>query len=276
MKIYLKHTYISSLGDMCMLLRGILLIAVFMSLPATSCLAAETLNMGYFNLPPHQYVAKEAKHKVEGVSIRYFEKLAHAMGYSVNWVGPLPLPRLTQRLKTDNYLDGTVGFPKYPSFESFLFYTDIPVYLGQPTFVLLKSNPLNRIETIGDIKNYRIGLVKSASGKYTPLIDENRNVLHVEELGGDTWIRQNIVKLLHGRLDALFDRQQYSIPYVAAKLGSEDRIKIISAPAPPTPMFIVFSKCSKRGKILVEQCNQALRTIGFDYSGEAAKQIKQE
>lgn len=228
-------------------------------------MASETIRMGYFFLPPHHYKDTEHPDKPTGASVIYFEKIAGAMGYGIEWVGPLPLPRLTQYLQYGTDIDGTIGFPKFPVFEKFLYYTDRPAYTGQPSFIVRKDNPLTAIESINDISRYRIGLVKSSSNRYTPVIDNNRDAIQLYELGGDGWIEQNIAKLINGRLDALFDRQQYSFPFVAASLGYDQDIKIIPAPAPPMEFYIVFSKASKKGEIILEKCNNALFKSSLSY-----------
>lgn len=256
-----------------MLFRVIFFIWIIVFSLARGSFSDETIHMGFFNLKPHQY-AQNNGGKPNGAFISYFENMAKTMGYSVKWVGPYPLPRLTQYLKTGHVIDGTVGFPKYPVFEEFLYYPFIPVFQGRPTFIVLKSNPLERIESIDDIAGYRIGLVKSSSGRYTPLIDNHRDRLLLEELGGDKWIEQNIEKLLLGRLDALFDRQQYSMPFVAAGLGYGNKIKVISSPEPPTPLYIVFSKKSAKGKILLEKFNDALSKSTINYDDLARTEIE--
>lgn len=228
-------------------------------------LYADTIKMGYFTLPPHQFEESGSSGKEQGASITYFEEVAGKMGYKVKWIGPLPLPRLTEYLKKGTEVDGTAGFPKIPVFETFLYYSEKPLYMGQPVLGVTKDNPLTEIKTIDDIRGYRIGLVKSSSGRYNPLIDNNRDVLKLEELGGEKWMQINIEKLVAGRLNALFDRQQYTMPYVAATLNLDRKIKILPMPSPPTPMFITFSKASKKGKVLLDKYNAAISQVNLNY-----------
>ncbi|GAK60048.1 probable amino-acid ABC transporter [Candidatus Vecturithrix granuli] len=239
---------------------------------AGQALSADTIRMGYFMLAPHHY-KDEGAADPQGAAILYFEAVAAKMGYEVEWVGPLPLPRLTGELETGKTIDGTVGFPKYPAFEAFLYYPNAPLYVGQPIFVVHKKNPLTQIRSIDDIQGYRIGLVKSASNRYTPVIDDHRDAIQLEELGGETWIEQNLEKLISDRLQALFDRQQYSIPFVAARLHLGSEIKVLPAPAPPTLLYIAFSKASERGQLLLEQCNAVLPQIDLNYEELVQKEF---
>lgn len=238
---------------------------VMLLLAVSSNLSAETIRMGYFILPPHQYLLDDSAAKPRGAKIAYFEALASMMGYDVEWVGPLPLPRMTAMLKAGDEVDGTVGFPKYSSFEEFLYYPDVPLFFGQPIFVVRQENPLTQIRSIEDIRGYRIGLVKSISGRYTALIDEHRDALTIEELGGDAWIEQNLQKLIAGRLDALFDRQAYTIPFAAAQLKLDAQIKILPIATPSSPLYVVFSKASKQGKLLLERYNAAAPQMTLNY-----------
>lgn len=235
-------------------------------------LYADTIKMGFFMLPPHTYTHDA---RAQGAGIAFFEAVAAKMGHTVEWIGPLPLPRLTEYLKTGGQVDGTVGFPKIPAFENFLYYTDNPLYMGQPILgVAKKHSKLTKIESIDDIRGFRIGLVKSSSGRYNPLIDNHRDVIKLEELGGEKWMEQNIEKLLSGRLNALFDRQQYTLPFVAATLKLEQEIKILPMPSPPTPMFVTFSKASQQGKALLEQYNAAVSKVDLDYKNLLQKETE--
>ncbi|MBU0994365.1 MAG: hypothetical protein KJ737_17880 [Proteobacteria bacterium] len=235
--------------------------------------ASEKLKMGYFMLPPHTFNDGESGPAM-GAGVIYFNEVAKKMGYDVEWVGPLPLPRLTEYLKTGEKIDGTVGFPKFPVFEEFLYYPETHVYLGQPSLGVSVDNPLAKINTIDDIKGFRIGLVKSSSGRYTPLIDDNHDKITLEELGGEKWMEQNIKKLNIGRLDAMFDRQQYTMLYIAGLLGVNQTIKILPMPAPPTPMYIAFSKKTpKDGKKLVDLCSASMPKVSVDYMGLLQKEI---
>ena len=227
---------------------------------------AEKIRMGYFELPPHCHTEKTDPNNktAKGGMVAYFEKVASEMGHETEWVGPLPLPRLSKYLQ-EGTVDGTVGFPKLPKFEEFLDYPESHVFVGQPTLVVRKESALDEIRSADDIKGYRIGIVKSASGQYAPIIDDNRDLLIVEELGTDGWVEQNIRKLLAGRLDALFDRQERTIPYVAKKLGLEEQIKVLAIPGPPTPFYVVFSKRSPVWKAFIERCEPVVRRLNLNY-----------
>ena len=247
-----------------------------MLISAGQTLAAESVKMGYFMLPPHQYSGNTdtdaANAKPRGASITYFEALASKMGYEVEWVGPLPLLRLSEYLKTGK-VEGAAGFNRNPELESFFHYPDSPMYFAQPVFIVRKDNPLTQIRSAGDIRGWCIGLTVSIADRYTPLIDEHRDMFTLEKLGGETWIKQNIMKLLAKRTDAFFDRQPYSILFVAAELQLDKQIKVLPVPDPPTPMYVVFSKTAKQGQKLVQQCNAVMPQMNLDYVQLVQKEI---
>ncbi len=238
-----------------------LILSAAFAIPA---MAGEKIRMGYFMLQPHTY--SEVKDgPAKGAGIAYFNQVAEKMGYEVEWVGPLPLPRLTEYLKNGK-VDGTIGFPKFSLFEKFLDYTDSAVYMAQPSLAVSTSRSLSSIGKIGDINNFRIGFIKSKSGKTTPLIDNNRSAIHLREFHGNKWMEQSIRMVDKERLDALYDRQQYTMRYVAAQLKMSDKIRVLPMPAKPSPMYIAFSKKSPIGaQKLVEMSNKAVSKIKADY-----------
>lgn len=233
-------------------------------------LSAETIRIGYFQLPPLQYFDKETQ-KPRGATFTYFNAMAAQLNYDVEWIGPLPLLRLSQMLEKGE-IDGTLGFNKSPEISTFLYFLDEPLYFAYPIIVVRKDNPLTQIQTIKDIEGYNIGTTVSMSGRYAPLLDNHRDKITMETLGGEIWIEQNLRKLLAGRIDAVFDRQPYSVQFVAEKINIRDQIRLLPLPGPPRAMYIVFSKNSKYGKKFLEQVNAFNPTFKLDYQ----KLIEQE
>ena len=234
---------------------------------------ADPIRMGYFILPPHIYQI-EGETKPRGASITYFEAVAAHLGETVEWIGPLPLPRLGYYLKSgQKSLDGALLIPKTPDLETFLYYPDIPYYFMEFVLAVRKENPLTEIRTIDDIQGYRIGYIKTESGLYPPLIGQHLDQVQVEELAGDNWVRQNLRKLMAGRLDAALDRNQDTIPFEAIRLNVDERIKILPLPDPPIPGYIAFTKKSQRGKQLVEHYSAAIGELKLEYDNFVQKEL---
>ncbi len=234
--------------------------------------AGEVLKMGYFMLQPHTYSeGKDAPAK--GAGIEYFNNVAAEMGYKVEWVGPLPLPRLTEYLR-EGKIDGTVGFPKFPVFEKFLYYPQQHVYMAQPSLGVSVKNSVAKVQSVNDIKGFRIGFVKSKSGRTTPMIDKNKAQVSMKELSGVGWMEQNLKKLDKGRLDALYDRQQYTMRYVAASLKLSDKVKVVPIADKASPMYVAISKSAPNdGKKLLEKLQQHLPKVKIDYVNLLEKEI---
>jgi len=232
---------------------------------------SETIKIGYFILPPHQYIVN-GQSRPTGAAIRYFETVASKVGNTVEWIGPFPLLRLGEKLKSGE-VDGTVGFNKFPELEQFLEYTSTPMFFARPILAVRKENSLEQIDSIDDIEGWRIGIISTISGTYTPLIDNHSDIIALEPLGHGAWAESNINKLIHGRVDAVFERNQFTLPFVAAKMKVNTQIKILYVPDPPTPMYVAFSKASKRHPMLTKKYNTAIAELNLNYEQMAQKEI---
>jgi ABC-type amino acid transport substrate-binding protein len=102
----------------------LILLAIFI-LPLQT-LPAENIKIGYFNLQPHTYQGKDGQ--VAGAAVVYFNMLAEKTGDTIEWVGPMPLPRLTEALKQGE-IDATLGFPNLPAFQSILYFPNNYIYV---------------------------------------------------------------------------------------------------------------------------------------------------
>jgi ABC-type amino acid transport substrate-binding protein len=230
---------------------------------------AETIKIGYFQLPPLQYFDNDTQ-KPRGATFTYFKEMAAQLDYEVEWIGPLPLLRYSGMLE-EGEIDGALGFHRNKITETFLHFLDEPLFYAQPILIVRKDNPLAQLRSIDDIDGYKIGAVVSLSGLYTPFFDNHRDKITLVTLGGDTWLEQNLKKLLALRIDAIFDRQPYSVQFIATEMHIQDQIKLLPLPEPATPMYIVFSKSSQQGKKYCTQFNTINSTFKLDYE-ELAKQ----
>jgi hypothetical protein len=233
--------------------------------------AADPIRMGYFNLAPHHYCDSNDSEPT-GAGIKYFEILASNTDDTVEWVGPIPLLRLFKKIELGE-IDGTIGLPKFPKLIRVLDYTTIPMFFAKPILVILKNNPLQTITSANDIEGWRIGIISSITGIYTPFIDNNRDMFTLDAICGNKWVELNIKKLLGGRIETIFDRNQFTLPFVTAKMKVYSQIKVLFVPDPPTPMYVCFSKVSKRGQILIKKINAALSSLNLNYEQMAQQEI---
>jgi len=248
-----------------------LLVLIFLQ-PAT--LHSETLKAGFFHLPPHQYINK--KGELRGAVVSYFNLIAKKMAYDVEWVGPLPLTRLVHMMK-----NGTVDvYPlslQYPDMDDFMYFANTPFYFAQGVLAVSINNPLNKIESFGDIRNLKINWLDTVPA--SPFIKENSKQLQIELTTPTKHIwKQLLSKLTLGRVDAVHDLNTFTLPFEAKRWSLDKKIKILLLPDKPTPILVTFSKLHPNGKQLIEQYNQIHETMKFghdDYIELVNKELKQ-
>ncbi len=222
---------------------------------------AENVRMGYFEIRPHMYPDGKSG-KAAGASARYFEMLAKEMGYDTEWAGPLPFPRLIHYLQ-EGRVDGSLVIWKNPEREKFLHYPAHPYHMPYTIFVVKKDNPLEKISSIDDVKGYRVGFLQDAN--LTPFIKENISDLKLDLISGQDWVKNNLLKLTHGRLDAVYDINEATMPYEAKKMKIADRVKILPLPEAPGKLFVVFSKKAEKGKMLAEKYQKTAEALNLHY-----------
>lgn len=251
-------------------LSKIVYITIAVLLIMIPAIAAEKIKMGYFNLSPHVFYDKTSQ-ILQGASINYFNATASAMGYEVEWSGPLPFPRLIIYLK-EGKIDGSIMMNKNPERETFLFYPDPPYHMVQRILVVKKENKLDKITSINDILGYKVGFMRDAH--LSPFIKDNVDKITLELIGGENWVEQNLIKLTAGRLDAVYDLNSETMLYKAKELNIDDKIKLLQVPEPPGGVHIVFSKASQNGKVLFEKYQRVTQSSKLLYGDFLKPYIK--
>lgn len=223
--------------------------------------SADIIKMGYFNLKPHLFV-NENHDTSEGAAIAYFNASAKKMGYEVEWVGPLPFLRLMNYLE-EGTLDGSLMIAKNEEREKFLHYSASPYYAVQSILVLRKEHPLDLIASIEDVKGFRIGSLSGVN--LSPFMKRHADQFRFDFIGSENWFEQNLQKLLLGRIDAIFGQNAITPLYEATILDKSDYIKILALPEPPNHVYVVFSKRSPIGNLLLDLYNGLSRTADLHY-----------
>ena len=222
---------------------------------------AETIRMGFFQHPPHQYKNKEGK--IVGATIEYFNKVAPKMGYNVEWVGPLPLNRMIMYLKQGK-LDGTAHFIKTKSFEKYVSYADKHFHLAHPVFVVKKKNKLNQINSGYNIKGYKVlYLTKHPPSKF---VQDNISNLKMNLITPYDLMWQKALRLLmRGTIDAVHDLNEFSVPFVAKMTNISQHIKTLRLPEPAEPVYVAFPKNFLKGKLLLKKYNKIQAKMNFGH-----------
>lgn len=217
--------------------------------------------MGFFNLSPHTYV--EAGSDVPmGAAVDYFNAHATQMGYQVEWVGPLAFPRLISDLQAGD-LHGGVFLSKSAEREEFLHYSDRPFVTLNAVIAVNKDHPLQAVTSPDDIKGMTVGfLADSAMG---PFMTDNAGLVTFDNIAGQNWMEQNIRKLVNNRLDAIFDRNSFSIQFEANRLGLLGDIRILSLPEEPGLVYAAFSKQAPNSEQLLADFNAVFSNSSLVY-----------
>lgn len=221
-------------------------------------LMAETIRMGYLDLGPHQYSDSQSG-EARGASITCFEAVARKMGYKVQWVGPLPFNRMMAYLEKGRDLDGMPQMIQTPERRKFLFFSKNYFYAAKPNFIVRRDHPLEKINTIGDVKNFVIGqFPKVAISRF---VKENYALFRFEFiLPGQHKFEQQINKLIVGRIDAIHTLEHYALFYQAKQLKMDHHLKVLLLPENPMPLYTVFTKTPK-GRILVEKFDAVFHQV---------------
>lgn len=219
---------------------------------------AQEITVGVFIHPPHVYLDADSK-KPYGPAIDYISNVIADMGYSPTIV-LLPLTRILIALRTGE-VDVSLELLKSSDREEYLYYPEQPSYTMVPSLTVLATNPLTEIRSIDDVRGMKIGYL---SGAITTSFFANATGIRFESVSGDTWIQQNLAKLLTRRIDAALDNNAYSYLEEARKTGVTDKIRTLSLPEKGTNYYVVFSKTSKRGADLLEKYNSLIASGRYD------------
>ena len=215
----------------------VLLIFIFCSF----LLHSETIKIGYFELEP--YVGGQAGQKPTGASVDYWEKhLAPQMGVTIEWVGPLTVPRLLKDLES-GAIDAIVLMAKNPERASKFLFPSQPYTTQEASIVVLKTSPIKKINKIEELYGLNIGY---HAGAFVPPYMKNDKI-KIDFTTSETYKQDNFNKLLKGRIDCIFDVNDISNLIEAKMFGHSDKIRLIKLPVAPTNIYSLFVN-SDRGK----------------------------
>lgn len=195
-----------------------------------------------------------------GPTIEYITAMIRETGFTPV-ISVLPYQRVMSGLKSGE-IDLTLEIGKLAERESFLYFSDKPVHLMKPSLTFLASNKLTTIRSIDDLRGMKIGYLESAIK--TSFFDSAPSDITFDLINGDTWVRQNLEKLLAGRIDAALDQNLVSYLDEAKKTGIAYKIKTIPLPGDGTEGYVVFSKKSPNGKKLLDAFNKVAATGKYD------------
>ncbi len=214
------------------------LIATVLNLMTFQMIFAETIKIGYFKLEPHTMVV-DGKHT--GALVDYWEKyLAPAMNVKVEWEGPIPPLRLMKKLETGD-INVIALLAKNKERAKKFDYPETSFYRMTSAIAVAKDNPLNKINTIEDIIEMKMGFFKK--GFKPPVMRDPR--IKWEYVNATDWKILNLRKVLKKRLDAAFDAENNTLLYEINKYGFGDKMKVLLIPGTFAGAYSLFSKQDK-------------------------------
>ena len=229
-----------------------LLLALFLYTPL---FGQDIMKIGYFYLEPFIIEKKGAVNPI-GVSVDYWEKyIAPKMGVNIKWVGPLPIARMYYYLDTGE-IDAVFICVKNPDREKKYLFPSRPYCMGHASLWVLKESPLETLTDVSQLNGWRIGFVQGSV--VNPFLSQGNIML--ENAQGEDYKTINFSKLFVGRLDAIYDHNEYTLAYEAVRRGFRQKLRVIFLPLEPAQYFSAFAN-TERGVTflhLYEPVNNAL------------------
>lgn len=219
---------------------------------------AEIVKIGIYLHPP--LVMKNAPDgEPYGPGVDYAKAAALAMGYEPK-MELLPIARLMSYLK-DGSIDMGLEFGMTGERNEYLLYSENTCLITKPSLTVRAEYPLASIKSIKDISGMRIGYIL---GAYPGSFFAGNTDVVFDNVAGDSWIAQNLGKLLAGRIDAILDQNEHSCLAEARRQGLENRIKVLQLPVERIQSYVVFSRASPKAESLLRAFNALGKSPDLD------------
>jgi ABC-type amino acid transport substrate-binding protein len=210
-------------------------LAILAALVAETPVYADSIEVGYFLLPP--LVMETPDGSAAGAAVSLFRKLADEMGVETITLRPYPLKRLLRSLQ-QGAVDAALTLGRNPDRAEKFVYPETPYFEMQSALVVSRDHPLTEIHSSKDLRGLRIGVF--ADGFLTPLLQETE--LDREPITDSDVVGRALEMVNAGHLDAFFSPNETSVEFRIQQGGLEDRLRIVRLPEPPTGLYTVFSR----------------------------------
>ena len=189
---------------------------------------AESLRVGYFDLPPHTGVALQGGQ--QGLALQYFQRVSAQMGIEEVSVTGYPLARLLYMLQEER-LDMALFLGKTPEREASLSYAREPLLVTTPVVAVTQLQPLRQIRTVEDLLPLRLGAWQN--GYRSPMLQDPR--LQVATVSSEHVVEQSLRMLMAGRIDGFYFPDLLAVRYEVARTGSRPKSACWPCQAPAWP-----------------------------------------
>ena len=234
---------------------SVIIFSVLAALPYTT--RAETLKVGYFDLPPHTF----PQHSTQpSAAIAYFDKVAQAMGVEVEYVN-YPLSRLVFLLDHQR-LDAALFLAKTDARTEMFAYPASPYFTTESVFVVPNTSDLKSADDISQKKDLDIVVWEGGFHSTTLATSSNKLI----PLSGNNIPARGITLTVNGRFDAFYSPDRYAVEYEANISGRAGNIRTITIPQDAIDIYTVFSKNS--AKYYLKRYERALKKIETEITYE--------
>jgi ABC-type amino acid transport substrate-binding protein len=223
--------------------------------------SAESLKVGYFELPPH--VVTDKAGVAGGPAVEFFKAIASKMGVKDVTFQAMPLSRLNLSMESGE-LDAAL-FVSHTAERATKFYYPAKSYFSpQPGIVVPVGSPITQIKSADDLKALKIGAMQSMA--LSPSMRQPG--LNIEYIPGADADARNVQKLANGRLDAAYSSDLSVLMYVAKSQGVDKAVRPLALPDPVVSVYTMFSKA--KGAALGAKYVEALEAV-IKEKGDYAK-----
>jgi polar amino acid transport system substrate-binding protein len=234
----------------------LLILAFVFSVFFISDVKSQTKNIKimYFNVPPLIFV-DETTGKLSGATYDFLETyISKELDVKFIWdQSATAVPR--QLLTLENSSDSASAVLVYSKErEGKVTFTAEPYINTVSAIAVLKSNKLNKVNSVEDIVNLKIGFGQGVF--MSPFMKDKR--LKFDLISTGSFIEPSFKKLIINRIDAVYAPNKLELLYQIHKLKLEDQVKLLELPEKRTPNHIAFSKNS--GDI-AQKYNQAFNKL---------------
>lgn len=218
---------------------------------------ADSLRVGYFDLPPHTPETGQADS--EGAVIAYFGKIAKHMQLDDVSYQRYPLSRLLRMLEHGN-LDMALILAKSVEREKGLVFPAAPFAVVQSILLLPQQHPLHQVMSVEQLLPLRLGVWQD--GARSAMLRDPR--LQLKTLSGNNVLRQSLEMIQAGRLDAFYHPDDLAVRYQLRKQGMQEHVRLLVLPGQDIALYSAFSRPA--ASVYLQRYEQALAAVAAQQS----------
>jgi len=219
-------------------------IAVLLAVILGAVGAQQTIRIGYFDNGPYVLGQPGGKPPV-GSAVDYWNTIvAPAMNVKVEWVGPTPMLRLLNQVKSGD-VDAVLIVARNAEREKVMSYAATPFIKFQPGIAVLKDNALDVVKNQDDIAGMRLG---TSEGAIVSDFVKSAKVTW-DNVSTATWMADCLTKAANKRIDGVFNLGVVGLQYEASQ-GYPGKFKFLALPVPGTDIYTAFSRTDRGAAFL--------------------------